>query len=119
MPEKVIRTFLHFQQRISVVTPGLCLQAIPAGLTGRGPLSHRMLMKHFRRSSSLLHFTLLIISPDCRALEVVVLCSEVLCFALMLARHMRALIPASIQITTGHVNRAAYMKRSEHEFLIN
>ena len=62
-----------------VVALGLHVQAMPARLAGREPLSRRVSVKRFGRSSLLL-FTLPIISPDCKALEVVVLCSEVLWF---------------------------------------
>lgn len=87
-----------------MVALGLHVQAIPAGLAGREPLSRRMSVKHFGPSSLLLLFMLPIISLECKALEVVVLCSEALCF--VLAQHLRALIPARIQTTTAHVNQA-------------
>lgn len=87
-----------------VVALSVHVQAIPAGFAAREPLSHCASLKHFGCSSLLLLFPLPIISPGCQALEVVVLCSEVLCF--VLARHLRALIPASIQTTTAHVNQA-------------
>lgn len=84
-----------------MVSLGLHVQALPAGLAGREPLSHHTSAKHFGCSSLLLLFMLPVISLGCKALEVVVLCGEVLCCELVCAHSALSVYPSTHSNTNG------------------